>query len=149
PVAEHVYKRGTDNLKRVQALAGAKNHSIVLKDANLDNATTQVMNAAFGSAGERCMAAAVVAVEEDIADVFINQLSEKVEEQKMGNGLDDDVFLGPVIRDNHKARTLGYIETGEKEGAKLVRDGRKDEAKEDGYYVGATIFDHVTTEMKI
>src|SRR5699024_5727623 len=97
PVAEPVYKRGTDNLKPVQALAGTKNHSIVLKDANIDNATTQVMNAAVGSAGERCMAAAVVAVEEDVADEFINQLSQKSGEQKIGDGREEDVFLGPVI----------------------------------------------------
>src|SRR5699024_8678371 len=96
PVAEYVYKRGTDNLKRFHALAGAKNHSIVLDDANLDNATTQIMNAAFGSAGERCMAAAVVAVEESVADEFIQQLNEKVNDIKMGDGLDEDVFLGPV-----------------------------------------------------
>lgn len=150
PVAEYVYKRGTDNLKRVQALAGAKNHSIVLSDANLDNATTQIMNAAFGSAGERCMAASVVAVEESIADEFVELLTQKANEITIGNGLDEGVFLGPVIRDQHKERTLSYIESGEKEGAKLIRDGRVDEAaKQEGYFVGPTIFDHVTSEMKI
>lgn len=150
PVAEYVYKRGTDNLKRVQALAGAKNHSIVLSDAELDNATTQIMNAAFGSAGERCMAASVVAVEDSIADEFINLLTKKANEIDIGNGLDEGIFLGPVIREQHKERTLSYIETGEKEGATLVRDGRKDEcAKQQGYFVGPTIFDNVTTEMKI
>src|SRR5699024_11577318 len=92
PVAEHVYKRGTENLNRVQALAGAKNHSIVLKDANIDNATTQIMNAAFGSAGERCMACAVVAVEDEIADKFIEQLVEKANNIKIGNGLDEGIF---------------------------------------------------------
>ncbi|WP_085506043.1 CoA-acylating methylmalonate-semialdehyde dehydrogenase [Thalassobacillus devorans] len=150
PVAEYVYKRGTENLKRVQALAGAKNHSIVLKDANIENATTQILNAAFGSAGERCMAASVVAVEESVADEFIELLTDKANDITIGNGLDDGVFLGPVIRENHKERTLNYIETGEKEGAKLVRDGRNDEdAKREGYFVGPTIFDGVTTEMKI
>ncbi|SDI32110.1 methylmalonate-semialdehyde dehydrogenase [acylating] [Alteribacillus persepolensis] len=150
PVAEYVYKRGTDNLKRVQALAGAKNHSIVLNDANLDNATTQILNAAFGSAGERCMAASVVAVEESIADQFMEQLVQKTNDITIGNGLDEDVFLGPVIRDQHKERTLKYIETGEKEGAHLVRDGRNDkDAQREGYFVGPTIFDNVTTEMKI
>lgn len=150
PVAEYVYKRGTANLKRVQALSGAKNHSIVLADANLENAATQIINAAFGSAGERCMACSVVAVEESIADELIEKLVQKANEIKIGNGLDDDVFLGPVIREEHKQRTLQYIETGEKEGAKLIRDGRKDEAaKSKGYFVGPTIFDHVTSEMKI
>lgn len=150
PVAEYVYKRGTDNLKRVQALAGAKNHSIVLKDADLDNASTQILNAAFGSAGERCMAAAVVAVEDSIADEFIEKLMKKSDEIKMGNGVNEEIFLGPVIRESHKEQTLAYIDAGEKEGATLIRDGRKDEsAEEGGYFVGPTIFDHVTSEMKI
>src|SRR5699024_460455 len=150
PVAEHVYKRGTDNLKRVQALSGAKSHAIVLDDANLDNASTQILNAAFGSAGERCMAASVVAVEESVADEFIDQLVKKVNDIKIGNGLDDGVFLGPVIREQHKERTLGYIEKGENEGATLIYDGREDgRAQEKGYFIGPTIFDHVTTEMTI
>ncbi|MCT1578240.1 CoA-acylating methylmalonate-semialdehyde dehydrogenase [Oceanobacillus kimchii] len=150
PVAEYVYKRGTENLKRVQALAGAKNHSIVLNDANLENATTQILNAAFGSAGERCMAASVVAVEEEVADEFVALLTQKANEIKIGNGLDEGVFLGPVIRDKHRERTLQYIHSGEEEGANLVRDGRTDEAaKQEGYFVGPTIFDHVTSEMKI
>lgn len=150
PVAEYVYKRGTENLKRVQSLAGAKNHSIVLRDANLDNATTQILNAAFGSAGERCMAASVVAVEESVADAFIEQLTQKANEIEIGNGLDEGVFLGPVIREQHKERTLNYIESGVEEGAKLVRDGRNDEAaKKEGYFVGPTIFDGVTSDMKI
>lgn len=150
PVAEYVYKRGTDNLKRVQALAGAKNHSIVLKDANLDNAATQIINAAFGSAGERCMACSVVAVEDDIADEFVETLLNRANELTIGNGLDEGIFLGPVIRDTHKERTEQYIATGENEGATLVRDGRQDSAaKEKGYFVGPTIFDHVTSEMKI
>src|SRR5699024_5317478 len=147
PVAEYVYKRATDNLNRVQALAGAKNHSIVLQDAHLDHASTQILNAAFGSAGERCMACSVVAVEETIADEFIAQLVEKANEVKMGNGLDEGIFLGPVIREEHKQRTLQYIETGEKEGAQLIRDGRKDQsAQAGGYFVGPTIFDQVTSE---
>ncbi|MFS0862168.1 CoA-acylating methylmalonate-semialdehyde dehydrogenase [Fredinandcohnia sp. 179-A 10B2 NHS] len=150
PVAEYVYKKGTDNLKRVQALAGAKNHSIVLKDANLENAAQQIIAAAFGSAGERCMACAVVAVEEDIADQLIELLVQKSNEIQIGNGLEDDVFLGPVIREQHKQRTLQYIAEGINEGAKLVRDGRQDEALQaKGYFVGPTIFDEVTEEMKI
>src|SRR5699024_951168 len=150
PVAEYVYKRGTENLKRVQALAGAKNHSIVLKDANLDHASTQILNAAFGSAGERCMACSVVAVEEEIADQFITQLVEKADNITIGNGLDENVFLGPVIRAEHKERTLNYIKSGEEQGAKLVRDGREDgNAQDKGYFVGPTIFDEVTPNMKI
>jgi len=150
PVAEYVYKKGTENLKRVQALAGAKNHSIVLNDADLDVATKQIIGAAFGSAGERCMAASVVTVQEEIADKLINRLVEEANNIVIGNGLEKDVFLGPVIRENHKERTLSYIKSGIEEGARLVRDGREDSAvKDKGYFVGPTIFDHVTQEMKI
>jgi len=150
PVAEYVYKKGTENLKRVQALAGAKNHSIVLNDADLDVAIKQIIGAAFGSAGERCMAASVVTVQEEIADKLINRLVEEANNIVIGNGLEKDVFLGPVIRENHKERTLSYIKSGIEEGARLVRDGREDQAvKDKGYFVGPTIFDHVTQEMKI
>ncbi|MED3966328.1 methylmalonate-semialdehyde dehydrogenase (CoA acylating) [Priestia megaterium] len=150
PVAEYVYKEGTENLKRVQALAGAKNHSIVLNDADLNVATKQIIGAAFGSAGERCMAASVVTVQEDVADELISRLVQESNNIVIGNGLEKDVFLGPVIRENHKERTLSYIESGVEEGARLVRDGREDHAvKENGYFVGPTIFDNVTQEMKI
>ncbi|UIR30922.1 CoA-acylating methylmalonate-semialdehyde dehydrogenase [Priestia flexa] len=150
PVAEYVYKKGTENLKRVQALAGAKNHSIVLNDADLDVATKQIVGAAFGSAGERCMAASVVTVQEDVADELITRLVEEANRIVIGNGLEENVFLGPVIREGHKERTLGYIESGVEQGAKLVRDGRSDaEVQGNGYFVGPTIFDNVTQEMKI
>lgn len=150
PVGEYVYKTGTANLKRVQALTGAKNHSIVLADANLDVAVKEIIAAAFGSAGERCMAAAVVAVEESIADELVARLKKAADEIVIGNGLEKGVFLGPVIRDSHKERTLGYIASGIEQGAALVRDGREDKAAIGcGYFVGPTIFDNVTTEMKI
>ncbi|MGW6383763.1 CoA-acylating methylmalonate-semialdehyde dehydrogenase [Peribacillus butanolivorans] len=150
PVAEYVYKKGTENLKRVQALAGAKNHSIVLNDADLNIATKQIIGAAFGSAGERCMAASIVTVQEEIADQLIDRLVEEANNIVIGNGLEENVFLGPVIRENHKERTLSYIDSGVKEGAQLVRDGREDAAVNGkGYFVGPTIFDNVTQEMKI
>ncbi|UYO37087.1 CoA-acylating methylmalonate-semialdehyde dehydrogenase [Bacillus zhangzhouensis] len=150
PVAEYVYKKGTEHGKRVQALAGAKNHSIVLKDADIDAAVKQITGAAFGSAGERCMAAAVVAVEEDIADELIQKLIAESNQIVIGNGMNENVFLGPVIRESHKERTLQYIQSGIEEGANLIRDGRKDrETGGEGYFIGPTIFDHVTKEMKI
>lgn len=150
PVAEYVYKKGTEHGKRVQALAGAKNHSIVLKDADIDAAVKQIVGAAFGSAGERCMAAAVVTVEEDIADELIKKLIAESNQMVIGNGMNEDVFLGPVIRESHKERTLQYIQSGIEEGASLIRDGRKDrETEGEGYFIGPTIFDHVTKEMKI
>ncbi|GAE25344.1 methylmalonate-semialdehyde dehydrogenase [Halalkalibacter wakoensis JCM 9140] len=150
PVAEYVYKTAAANGKRVQALAGAKNHSIVLKDADLQFASKEIMNAAFGSAGERCMAAAVAVVEDEIADEFIENLTQAADSITIGNGLEDGVFLGPVIREGHKEKTIGYIESGVEQGATLIRDGRGDvAAKGEGYFVGPTIFDNVTQEMKI
>jgi malonate-semialdehyde dehydrogenase (acetylating) / methylmalonate-semialdehyde dehydrogenase len=133
----------------LQALAGAKNHTIVMPDADLDQAATQIINAAFGSAGERCMANSVTVAVGDIADELLDRLVKAADEIQMGHGLDEDVFLGPVIREGHKERTVKYIETGENEGALLARDGRKDSTPDEGYFVGPTIFDNVTTEMKI
>lgn len=148
PVGEYVYQKGTDNLKRVQALTGAKNHTIVLNDANLDQAVKEIIGAAFGSAGERCMAAAVITVEEGIYDEFLEKLKSETEKITMGNGLDDGVFLGPVIREGNKEKTVQYIDQGVKEGARLLLDGRN-QCSDDGYFVGPTIFEDVTTDMKI
>lgn len=147
-VGEYVYKEGTKHLKRVQALTGAKNHTIVLKDANLDETVKNVISAAFGSAGERCMACAVLEVEDAIADEFMEKLVAAAKAVKIGNGLDEGVFLGPVIRQENQERTFGYIEKGLDEGARLVLDGRKN-IPEKGYFVGPTIFEGVTTEMTI
>ncbi|WP_029192834.1 CoA-acylating methylmalonate-semialdehyde dehydrogenase [Paenibacillus harenae] len=150
PVAEYVYKTGTSHGKRVQALAGAKNHSIVMPDADLDAAVQQIVGAAFGSAGERCMACAVVVAVGEVGDALVGKLKEAADGIAIGNGMDEGVFLGPVIRGPHKERTLKYIDIGEKEGALLLRDGRKDAATgEAGYFVGPTIFDRVERGMKI
>ncbi|MCM3567623.1 CoA-acylating methylmalonate-semialdehyde dehydrogenase [Neobacillus mesonae] len=150
PVAEYVYKTAAANGKRVQALAGAKNHTIVMPDADLSTAVKEIIAAAYGSAGERCMACSVVAAVGDVAEPLIQQLKERADELIIGNGMDENVFLGPVIREEHKKKTAQYIEIGEKEGAALVRDGRKDEANhENGYFIGPTIFDHVQPSMRI
>lgn len=148
PVGEYVYKTGTANLKRVQALTGAKNHTIVLKDANIDVAVTNVISAAFGSAGERCMACAVLEIEEEIYEEFMNRLIKEAKAIKIGNGLDKGVFLGPVIRKENKERTFSYIEKGITEGAKLSLDGRQG-IPDKGYFVGPTIFEEVSTDMSI
>ncbi|HHP8965519.1 TPA: methylmalonate-semialdehyde dehydrogenase [Listeria monocytogenes] len=148
PVGEYVYKTGSANLKRVQALTGAKNHTIVLNDADLEDTVTNVISAAFGSAGERCMACAVVTVEEGIADEFIEALRTAAQNVKIGNGLDDGVFLGPVIREENQKRTIAYIEKGIEEGAKLTVDGRETGLSE-GHFVGPTILEDVTTDMTI
>lgn len=147
-VGQYIYRKGSEHLKRVQSLTGAKNHTIVLNDADLKETVPAIVAAAFGSAGERCMAAAVVTVEEGIADQFMEQLVAETKNIKIGNGLEEEVFLGPVIREENQKRTFKYIETGIKEGAKLVTDGREN-VPTDGYFVGPTIFDQVTTEMTI
>lgn len=150
PVAEYVYRTAAAHDKRVQALAGAKNHSIVMPDADMDLTVKNITAAAFGSAGERCMAAAVVVAVGDAADKLVPALKQAADDIVVGNGLEDNVFLGPVIRDTHKDKTIGYIESGVAEGAKLLRDGREDNASSgDGYFLGATIFDDVKPGMKI
>lgn len=147
-VGEIVYKKGTANLKRVQCLTGAKNHTIVLNDADIDNAVKDVIGAAFGSAGERCMAAAVVAVQEGVYDTFKEKLVQAAQDIVIGNGIEDNVFLGPVIREENKARTLKYVDIGVEEGATLVLDGREDN-NEEGYFVKPTIFENISTDMTI
>lgn len=150
PVAEYIYKTAAANGKRVQALAGAKNHSIILEDCNIDKAVEGIIGSAFGSAGERCMACSVVTVVDEIADEFVEKLVEAANKITMGNGLDEGVFLGPVIRSSHLDRAKKYIELGVEEKAKLIRDGRLDVKETDeGYFLGATIFDGVTEDMTI
>lgn len=150
PVAEYVYKTAATHGKRVQALGGAKNHSIVMPDADLDLAIKEITNAAFGSAGERCMACSVVVAVGDAGDKLAQRLPARAKELVIGNGLDENVFLGPVIRDSHKARTLGYIEKGVEQGARLLLDGRESACmREDGFFVGPTIFDQVNRDMQI
>ncbi|EIS6532297.1 CoA-acylating methylmalonate-semialdehyde dehydrogenase [Staphylococcus pseudintermedius] len=147
-VGEIVYKKGTANLKRVQCLTGAKNHTIVLDDADIDNAVKDVIGAAFGSAGERCMAAAVVAVQEGVYDKFKEKLVQAAKDIVIGNGIEDNVFLGPVIRKENKVRTLKYVDIGVEEGATLVLDGRENN-NEEGYFVKPSIFENITTDMTI
>jgi malonate-semialdehyde dehydrogenase (acetylating)/methylmalonate-semialdehyde dehydrogenase len=149
PVAKYVYEKAAANGKRVQALAGAKNHHIVMPDADRDTAIQNIISSAFGSAGQRCMACSAVVVVGD-GDEFIREFKEKVDEVKVGNGLDDDVILTPVIRESNLENALKYIEKGLEEGATLIRDGRKDSGNfENGFFLGATIFDHVKPEMTI
>lgn len=149
PVAKYIYEKAARHGKRVQALAGAKNHSIVLEDADLNLTVTNIIAAAFGSAGERCMAASVVVAVGSIADKLVERLQIAANEITMGNGLDEDVFLGPVIRKEHLEKTKHYIELGVAEGATLLRDGRNDQAEGKGYFIGPTIFDDVNATMKI
>ncbi|MED1643844.1 CoA-acylating methylmalonate-semialdehyde dehydrogenase [Brevibacillus agri] len=150
PVAEYVYKTGAANGKRVQALAGAKNHAVVMSDCHLEKTVHGIINGAFGSAGERCMATSVVCVMEDIADAFIARLVEEAKQLLAGDTLDESAFIAPLIRDSHRKRALSYIESGEEQEASLLLDGRSVmQELPDGYYLGATIFEGVTPEMKI
>ncbi|USG68107.1 CoA-acylating methylmalonate-semialdehyde dehydrogenase [Brevibacillus ruminantium] len=150
PVAEYVYKTAAAHGKRVQALAGAKNHHLVMSDTNLQRAAKTIVSSAFGCAGERCMAASAVVAVEDIADELIHHLIEESNALKMGNGLEEGIDLGPVIRQSHLDKVHGFIEQGLSAGAELVRDGREDaKSKPDGYFLGPTIFDKADAEMVI
>jgi malonate-semialdehyde dehydrogenase (acetylating) / methylmalonate-semialdehyde dehydrogenase len=150
PVAEYVYRASAAQGKRVQALAGAKNHSIVMPDADLELAVSNIINASFGSAGERCMACSVVVAVGDIAEPLTEKLRQAAGQLSIGSGMEPDVFLGPVIRSSHKDRTVAYIESGVEQGANLILDGRlAQEAKGNGYFIGPTIFDQVRTDMRI
>ncbi|EOV9525777.1 CoA-acylating methylmalonate-semialdehyde dehydrogenase [Bacillus cytotoxicus] len=150
PVARYVYETGTKYGKRVQALAGAKNHAIVMPDCNLEKTVQGVIGSAFGSSGERCMACSVVAVLDEIADEFIDALVSETRKLKVGDGFHEENYVGPLIRESHKERVIGYINSGVADGASLLVDGRQiKEDIEGGYFVGATIFDGVNQNMKI
>lgn len=152
PIAEYVYQRGTKAGKRVQALGGAKNHMIIMPDADLDQAADALMGAGYGSAGERCMAISVaVPVGQKTADALVEKLKPRVESLKIGPATDKDAEMGPVVTKMHRDKILGYIDSGVEEGAKLVVDGRgfKLQGYENGYYVGGTLFDNVEPDMKI
>jgi malonate-semialdehyde dehydrogenase (acetylating)/methylmalonate-semialdehyde dehydrogenase len=152
PVATHIHRTGTANNKRVQALGGAKNHAVVMPDADLDQAVDALIGAAFGSAGERCMAISVAVAVGEIADVLVERIGSKAERLKIGEGMDRSNEMGPLITREHLERVTSYIDAGVEEGATLVVDGRgfrPEEGCENGFFLGATLFDHVTPEMKI
>jgi malonate-semialdehyde dehydrogenase (acetylating) / methylmalonate-semialdehyde dehydrogenase len=149
PVAKYVYERAAAEGKRVQALSGAKNHHIVMPDADMEKAVQHVLSSTFGSAGQRCMACSAVVVVGD-NEAFVKALKEKADELIIGNGMDDEVLLTPVIRREHLEKVLGYIEKGIEEGADLIRDGRREMGEiSEGNFLGPTIFDHVNPEMTI
>ncbi len=152
PVAEYIYRTGTANGKRVQALGGAKNHAIVMPDADMDNAVSALMGAAYGSCGERCMAISVaVAVGEETGDTLVAKLQQELQGLKVGAGCDNANHMGPLVTGPHRDKVRGYIDLGVREGAELVVDGRglRVDGHEDGFFLGGTLFDRVTPEMKI
>ncbi len=152
PIAEYVYRTGTANGKRVQALGGAKNHMIVMPDADMDKAADALMGAGYGSAGERCMAVSVaVPVGEETADKLVASLAPRVRALKIGPATDPEAEMGPLVTREHMHKVTGYIDLGVKEGAELVVDGRdfRLQGYEDGYFVGGTLLDRVTPEMRV
>lgn len=152
PIAEYVYNRGTQAGKRVQALGGAKNHMVIMPDADLDQAVDALMGAGFGSAGERCMAISVaVPVGEETANRLVEMLRPRVEALKVGPAGDPDAEMGPVITADAKQRIMDMIDSGVSQGADLVVDGRgmSLQGYENGYFLGGSLFDNVTTEMDI
>lgn len=151
PIAEYIYSTASANGKRCQALGGAKNHAIVMPDADMDNAVSQLLGAAFGSSGERCMALSVaVAVGEAAADQLVNKMAEAMKTLKIGPCHDSSNDFGPVITKQHQQKVLGHIDSAQEQGASVVVDGRNPDIAgyEDGFYVGGTLIDHVTSQME-
>ena len=151
PIAKYIYENAAKNEKRVQALGGAKNHCVVMPDCDLDQAVNGLMGAAYGSAGERCMAQSVAVAVGNVGDKLVGELSKKVEALKIGPGMDKGSEMGPLVTKEHLDRVRGYVDLGIKEGADLVVDGRdiKLQGYEDGYYIGGCLFDNVKKDMRI
>jgi len=151
PIAEYIYQTGSAHGKRVQALGGAKNHMVVMPDADLDQAVNALMGAAFGSAGERCMAISVAVAVGDMGDRLVEALAPKVKALKVGPGVSAEAEMGPVVTAQHRDKIKDYISGGVEQGAALVVDGRGVQVPghEGGYFLGGTLFDQVTPEMRI
>ncbi len=155
PIANYIYETGAHHGKRVQALGGAKNHMVVMPDADLDQAVDALIGSAYGSAGERCMAISVAVLVGDVAERIMPLLVERTKQLKVLDGMNLAAEMGPIVTEAARQRITGYIEAGEKEGAKLLVDGRGFDGKtagagcEQGFWLGGTLFDHVTPEMKI
>ncbi len=151
PIAQYIYETGTASGKRVQALGGAKNHMVVLPDADMDLAADSAVSAAYGSAGERCMAISVVTTVGDAADRLIPKIRERISALKVGPSFDEGVEMGPLVTAEHRDKVAGYVDAGESAGASLLEDGRSLSVPghEEGFFIGPTLFDNVSTEMSI
>jgi malonate-semialdehyde dehydrogenase (acetylating) / methylmalonate-semialdehyde dehydrogenase len=155
PIANYIYETGAHHGKRVQALGGAKNHMVVMPDADLDQAVDALIGAAYGSAGERCMAISVAVLVGDVADNIMPKLVERTRALKVLNGTNLAAEMGPIVTAAAHQRITGYIEAGQAEGAQMLVDGRRFDVRqtgagcENGFWMGGTLFDHVTTDMKI
>jgi malonate-semialdehyde dehydrogenase (acetylating)/methylmalonate-semialdehyde dehydrogenase len=151
PIARHVYETGTRSGKRVQALGGAKNHMVVLPDADIGQAADAAVSAGYGSAGERCMAISVVVAVGDVGDRLIPAITERIDQLQIGQGTEDGVDMGPLVTEAHRDRVRSYVDLGVTEGAELVVDGRDlaVDGAEDGFWLGPCLFDRVTPQMKV
>jgi malonate-semialdehyde dehydrogenase (acetylating) / methylmalonate-semialdehyde dehydrogenase len=151
PVAENIYQTATHHGKRVQAFGGAKNHCVLMPDADLDQAVDALLGAAYGSAGERCMAISAVVAVGNVADAFIDKLAPRVRALKIGPGTAPETEMGPLISKEHLQRVKSYVDLGVQEGAKLVVDGRDFQLKnyQQGNFMGGCLFDNVTAAMRI
>ncbi len=151
PIAKYIYENCARKEKRVQALGGAKNHAVIMPDCDLDQAVNGLMGAAYGSAGERCMAQSVAVAVGGVGDKLVESLAKKVEALKVGSGMDNKSEMGPLVTKEHLEKVKGYVDIGIKEGAKLVVDGRnlKLQGHENGYYIGGCLFDQVKKNMRI
>ncbi len=147
PIARYIYETGTKYGKRVQALGGAKNHMIVLPDADIDMAADAAVSAAYGSAGERCMAISQVVAVGDAADRLVKAIHERLPKIKVGNGLEPDVEMGPLVTREHRDKVASYIDGARKQGAEVVADGRESAPDGDGFFLGVSLLDNVTPEM--
>jgi malonate-semialdehyde dehydrogenase (acetylating)/methylmalonate-semialdehyde dehydrogenase len=152
PIAEYIHKTASAYGKRVQAFGGAKNHGVIMPDADIDQTVDAIVGAAYGSAGERCMALPVAMVVGDkLADILVQKIIPKVQALQIGPGTDPKVEIGPLVTKEHREKVKSYVDLGVQEGAKLLVDGRNFKAKgyENGYFMGGCLFDHVTPEMRI
>src|SRR6266540_6101160 len=147
PIARYVYETGTKHGKRVQALGGAKNHMIVLPDADIEMAADAAVSAAYGSAGERCMAISQVVAVGDAADRLVGAIQARLPKIKVGNGLEPDVEMGPLVTREHRDRVASYIDGAREQGAEVVADGRESAPEGDGFFLGVSLLDNVTPEM--
>jgi malonate-semialdehyde dehydrogenase (acetylating)/methylmalonate-semialdehyde dehydrogenase len=147
PIARYVYENGTKNAKRVQALGGAKNHMVVLPDADLDMAADAAVSAGYGSAGERCMAVSAVVAVGDVGDALVRAIEQRIPEVKVGNGLDPESEMGPLITREHRDKVASYLESGQEQGATVVVDGRETAPDGNGFFLGVSLVDKVTPQM--
>jgi len=149
PIARYIYETGTAHGKRVQALGGAKNHALVLPDADVDMAADAVVSAAYGAAGERCMALSVAVAVGDVADPLVDAIAVRLPKLTIGNGAEQGTDMGPLITREHRDKVAGYIGAGQEAGATVVVDGREAAVPEAGFFLGTTLLDHVTPEMTV